>query len=100
MNSLKLLNEFKAGRVMSDVFGLTSGMEVLLDAGAVAQFKAANANDLPTQYRDPNSYWVASHIYVMEPGFNTSLVPAAQRPEDLRRSSDAVLEGQDGVEDE
>lgn len=80
VNSLKLLNEFKAGRVMSDVFGLTSGMEVLLDAGAVAPFKAANASDLPAHYRDPNGYWVASHIYVMEPGFNTSLVPAAQRP--------------------
>jgi ABC-type Fe3+ transport system substrate-binding protein len=80
VNSVKLLNEYKAGRVMSDVFGLTSGMEVLMDAGAVRQFTAANADELPPQYRDPDRYWIASHIYVMQPGFNTSLVPAAQRP--------------------
>ena len=55
VNSLKLLNEFKAGRVMSDVFGLTSGMKVLLDADAVAQFKTANTNNIPTKYRNPNN---------------------------------------------
>jgi ABC-type Fe3+ transport system substrate-binding protein len=80
VNSVKLLNEFKAGRVMADVFGLTSGMEILMDAGAVRQFTAANGDELPPQYRDPDRYWVSSHVYVMQPGFNTSLVPAAQRP--------------------
>ena len=45
-----------------------------------AQFTAANGDELPPQYRDPDRYWVSSHLFVMEPGFNTSLVPAAQRP--------------------
>src|SRR4051812_34449360 len=80
VNSIKLLNEYKAGRVLSDVFGLTSGMEILMEAGAVRQFTSANGAELPTHYRDPNRYWVASHIYVMQPGFNTMLVPATQRP--------------------
>jgi iron(III) transport system substrate-binding protein len=80
VNSVKLLNEFKAGRVMADVFGLTSGMEVLIDAGAVSKFTAANGDELPPQYRDPDRYWVAANVYVMQPGVNTSLVPAAQRP--------------------
>jgi iron(III) transport system substrate-binding protein len=80
VNSVKLLNEYKAGRVQADVFGLTSAMEILIEAGAVRQFMAANAEELLPQYRDPDHFWVASHLYVMEPGFNTGLVPAAQRP--------------------
>ncbi|MGH6769996.1 MAG: ABC transporter substrate-binding protein [Xanthobacteraceae bacterium] len=79
-NSLKIFNEYKAGKVQSDVFGLTSGLHVLIDAGAVRQFTAANGNELPPQYRDPNRHWVSSHRYVMTPALNTSLVPAAQRP--------------------
>ncbi len=35
VNSVKILNEYRAGRVQSDVFGLTSGLHVLIDAGAV-----------------------------------------------------------------
>jgi ABC-type Fe3+ transport system substrate-binding protein len=80
VNSVKVLNEYKAGRVQSDVFGLTSGFHVLVDAGAVRQFSTANGDELPAHYRDPNRYWVATHVYVMTPGINTSLVPAAQRP--------------------
>jgi ABC-type Fe3+ transport system substrate-binding protein len=80
VNSIKLLNEYRAGRVMADVVGLTSGMEVLIDAGVVRQFTAANAEELPSQYRDPDRYWVSSNLFILTPGFNTTLVPAAQRP--------------------
>jgi ABC-type Fe3+ transport system substrate-binding protein len=80
VNSVKILNEYRAGRVQADVFGLTSGFHVLVDAGAVRQFTTANGDELPPQYRDPNRYWVASNVYVMAPGINTGLVPAAQRP--------------------
>jgi ABC-type Fe3+ transport system substrate-binding protein len=80
VNAVKLLNEYRAGRVQADVFGLTSGLHVLIDAGAVRQFTSANASELPPEYRDPNRYWVSSHRYVMTPAINTSLVPAAQRP--------------------
>src|SRR5439155_19095874 len=72
---------------MSDVFGLTSGLQVLIDAGVVRQFTAANGEELPPQYRDPDRYWVSSHRFVLTPGINTSLVPAAQRP----RSYDDLL---------
>ncbi len=81
VNSLKILNEQKAGRVMADVFGLTSsGLDVLIQAGAVRQFTSVNGEELPPQYRDPDHYWISSHLFVLEPGLNTSLVPAAQRP--------------------
>jgi ABC-type Fe3+ transport system substrate-binding protein len=75
-----VLNEYRAGRVQADVFGLTSGFHVLVDAGAVRPFTSANGNELPPHYRDPNRYWVATHVYVMTPSLNTSLVPVAQRP--------------------
>src|SRR5688572_27313041 len=80
VNSVKVLNEYRAGRVQSDVFGLTSGFHVLRDAGAVRQFTTANGDELPPRYRDPDRYWVSSHLFVMTPAVNTSLVPAAQRP--------------------
>jgi ABC-type Fe3+ transport system substrate-binding protein len=80
VNIIKLMNEHKAGRVMSDVFGLTSGLQVLIEAGVVRQFTTANGDELPPQYRDPDRYWVSSHLFVLTPGINTSLVPAAQRP--------------------
>jgi len=80
VNIIKLMNEHKAGRVMSDVFGLTSGLQVLIDAGVVRQFTAANGEELPPQYRDPDHYWVSSHRFVLTPGVNTTLVPAARRP--------------------
>src|ERR1700676_4581450 len=53
LNMLKMLNELKAGRVMSDLFGLNTGLEVLIAAGAARQFTAANAEELPARYRDP-----------------------------------------------
>lgn len=80
VNAVKILNEYRAGRVQSDVFGLTSGLHVLIDAGAVRQFTTANGDELPPQYRDPDRYWVSSHLFVMTPALNTTLVPAAQRP--------------------
>jgi iron(III) transport system substrate-binding protein len=65
---------------MADVFGLTSNMEVLMEAGVVRPFTAANAEELPPQYRDPDRYWVSSNLFILTPGLNTSTVPAAQRP--------------------
>ena len=79
-NSLKLLNEKQAGRVMSDVFDFNSGVELLRKAGAVRRFVSANGAELPPQYRDPEGYWVSAYLFVLTPGINTSLVPAAQRP--------------------
>jgi ABC-type Fe3+ transport system substrate-binding protein len=80
VNATKLINEYKAGRVTADVFGMTSAMEAVIAAGAARQFSSANGDELPPQYRDPDRYWVSSHLFVMEPGINTSLVPPARRP--------------------
>ncbi|HEY7300323.1 MAG TPA: extracellular solute-binding protein [Xanthobacteraceae bacterium] len=80
VNAVKLINEYKAGRVTADVFGMTSAMETVIAAGAARRFSTANGDELPPQYRDPERYWVSSHLFVMEPGINTTLVPPGQRP--------------------
>ncbi len=49
VNILKMLNEQKAGRVMSDIFGLNTGLEVLIAAGAARQFTTANGEELPAR---------------------------------------------------
>jgi len=80
VNVLKILNEQKSGRVMSDIFGLNTGLEVLIASGAARQFTSANGEELPERYRDPDRYWVSSHLFVITPALNTDLVPPAQRP--------------------
>src|SRR3984893_15177052 len=80
VNILKMLNELNAKRVMSDIFGLNTGLEVLIAAGAARQFTTLNGEELPARYRDPDHYWVSSHLFVITPALNTDLVPAAQRP--------------------
>jgi iron(III) transport system substrate-binding protein len=80
VNILKMLNEQKAGRVMSDIFGLNTGLEVLVAAGAARQFTTVNGAELPERYRDPDHFWVSSHLFVITPALNTALVPADKRP--------------------
>jgi len=87
VNILKMLGEQKAGRVMSDIFGLNTGLEVLIAAGAARQFATVNGEELPARYRDPEHYWVSSHLFVITPALNTALVPADKRP----RSYDDLL---------
>src|SRR2546426_800941 len=48
VNSIKLLNEYRAGRVTADAFGLTSAMGGLIAAGAAAAlFPAASWGGRP-----------------------------------------------------
>jgi ABC-type Fe3+ transport system substrate-binding protein len=66
--------------VMADVFGLTSGLEVLTEGHIARQFTSPNTEELPPRYRDPDHYWSSSHLFVMTPAVNTDLVPTSQRP--------------------
>ena len=78
--AIKLINEHRAGRMQADVFGLTSGLQSLIDAGAVRKFTPGNAAQIPAQFRDRNNYWVSTNYYVMTPSVNTDLVPEKDRP--------------------
>ena len=77
---LKVLNEYRARRPVADAFTTSLGIEALISAGAIRQFHVAGADVLPPGYKDPNNFWVADRVYVLEPVVNTKLVPVADRP--------------------
>ncbi len=77
---LKILQEYRAGRGTADVFTTSLGIEELIAAGAIRQFHAESADDLPRQFKDSHGYWVANRIYILGPAVNTNLVPLADRP--------------------
>lgn len=77
---IKVLGEHRAGRMQADVFGLTSGLQALIEAGAVRKFAPVNAAAIPAQFKDPNQYWVSTNYYVMTPAVNTDLVTDKDRP--------------------
>lgn len=90
---LKVVNEFRAGKIQADVWNLSSGLDSLTDAGVIVKFKAPNADGYPSQYRDPNGTWVATNVYVNTPGYNTDLVPANAVPKTYQALLDPRWKG-------
>ena len=80
---LRVLNEYRAKRGAADVFTTSLGIEALIKSGAARKFKSVNADALPVGLKDPNGYWLADRVYVLEPAVNTSLVAAADYPKSL-----------------
>jgi len=78
--SVKIINESRAGRPQSDVFDGTSTVVPLKKEGYVLKWLPEPAKAYPAQYQDPEGYWVANNLYVLTPGFNTSLVPKGTEP--------------------
>jgi ABC-type Fe3+ transport system substrate-binding protein len=77
---LKILNEFRAKQGVADVFTTSLGIEELIQSGAIRQYHAESANDLPRQFKDVHGYWVADRVYILGPAINTNLVPLVDRP--------------------
>jgi ABC-type Fe3+ transport system substrate-binding protein len=86
--SVKIINESRAGRPQSDIFDGTSTVVVLKKEGYVLKWLPDPAKAYPTQYKDPEGYWVANNLFFMTPGFNTSLVPKGTEP----RTYEALLD--------
>src|SRR5215467_10833024 len=78
--AVKILNESRAGRVQSDVFDGTTTVVPLKKEGFVLQWLPDAARDYPAEAKDPQGYWIASNLYIITPGFNTSLVPRGSEP--------------------
>src|SRR5215472_3477270 len=78
--AVKILNESRAGRVQSDVFDGTTTVVPLKKEGFVLQWLPDAAKDYPAEAKDPQGYWIASNLYIITPGFNTSLVPRGSEP--------------------
>ena len=78
--AIKILNESKAGRPQSDVFDGTTTVVPLKAAGYVLKWLPDVAKDYPADLKDPEGYWVANNLFIITPGFNTSLVPRGTEP--------------------
>ena len=83
----RILNEAQAGQVQADLFD-GAGLPALERAGYVASWVPDSAKRLPAEFIDPKGYWTASNLYVMAPGYNTSLV----RKEDAPRTYEDLLD--------
>src|SRR5262245_22101660 len=78
--AVKILNESRAGRVQSDGFDGTTTVLPLKKEGSVLQWLPDAAKDYPAEAEDPQGDWIASHLYIITPGFNTALVPRGSEP--------------------
>jgi iron(III) transport system substrate-binding protein len=78
--AIKILNESKAGRTQSDVFDGTTTVVPLKQAGFVLKWLPDAAKDYPANLKDPDGYWIANNLFIITPGFNTSLVPRGTEP--------------------
>jgi iron(III) transport system substrate-binding protein len=78
--AIKIINETRAGRVMSDVFDGTNTVVSLKKEGYVLQWQPDEARNYPAEVKDPQGYWVANNFFIITPGFNTSLVPRGTEP--------------------
>jgi ABC-type Fe3+ transport system substrate-binding protein len=78
--AVKILNESRAGRPQADVFDGTTTVVPLKQAGYVLQWLPDPAKDYPADLKDPDGYWIANNLFIITPGFNTSLVPRGSEP--------------------
>ncbi len=77
---LRIVNEAKAGKVMGDVVDGIPTSAALKKQGLAMKWIPDNATRLPKDYVDAEGYWVATNLYVLTPGFNTSLIPKGTEP--------------------
>jgi ABC-type Fe3+ transport system substrate-binding protein len=78
--ALRIFNEGQAGHVQADVFDGTAGVAPLKKKNLVMKWLPPSAAHLAPQYVDPEGYWAATNIYVLTPGYNTSLVALVDAP--------------------
>ena len=78
--SLRVLNEAKAGKIQADAVDGTAAATTLEKEGLILKWVPDRAASLPKEFVDPNGYWIATNIYVLTPGYNTSLVPKGTEP--------------------
>jgi ABC-type Fe3+ transport system substrate-binding protein len=94
--AIKILSEGKAGRVQGDIFDGTTVAEPLKDAKLVEKWMPAGAKNYPNDYKDPDGYWAATHLYFLTPGVNTSIVKLADAPKKFEDLLDPKWKGKMG----
>jgi iron(III) transport system substrate-binding protein len=78
--AVKILNESRAGRPQSDVFDGTTTVVPLKKEGYVLKWLPDSAKEYTDDLKDPEGYWIACNLFIITPGYNTSLVPKGTEP--------------------
>ena len=91
--AVKILNESRAGRLQADVFDGTTTVVPLKAEGYVLQWLPDAAKEYPPEVKDPEGYWIANNLFVITPGFNTSLIPRGKEPRTLQDLLNPALRG-------
>jgi iron(III) transport system substrate-binding protein len=79
-NAVKVINESKAGNIQVDVFDGSTTVVPIKRSGYALKWLPDAAKAYPAEYKDPEGYWVATNLYVITPGYNTSLIPKGTEP--------------------
>jgi iron(III) transport system substrate-binding protein len=77
---VKLINEARAGRIQADIWHLTDGVRVLVEAGVAAQFDLPSAKGLPATFVSLNKHWIATNLSTRSLAYNTELVARDEAP--------------------
>jgi iron(III) transport system substrate-binding protein len=78
--AVKIFNESKAGNVQVDVFDGTTTVVPLKKEGYVLKWLPEPAKEYPADLKDPEGYWIANNLFIITPGYNTSLVKPGTEP--------------------
>jgi ABC-type Fe3+ transport system substrate-binding protein len=91
--AVKILTEAKAKRLHADVFDGTTTVVPLKAEGLVLQWLPEEAKNYPPEVKDPQGYWIANNLFVITPGFNTSIIPRGKEPRTFQDLLDPSLRG-------
>jgi iron(III) transport system substrate-binding protein len=91
--AVKILNEAKAGRLQADIFDGTTTVVPLKAEGHVLKWLPDSAKEYPAQMKDSQGYWIANNLFVITPGFNTSLIPRGKEPRTYQDLLNPALRG-------
>ena len=92
-NAVKVINETRAGKVQVDVFDGSTTVVPIKREGYALKWLPDAAKNYPAEYKDPEGYWIATNLYVITPGYNTTLVPKGTEPRTYQDLLDAKWRG-------
>lgn len=77
----RILEEYKAGRHIADVFDMsTGGLQIMRDAGYLQPYFTPEMNAYPPEAMEPNKHWVFDYEAYVSLGYNTDAVTPAESP--------------------
>jgi ABC-type Fe3+ transport system substrate-binding protein len=81
--ALKIINEGRAGQPQADVFDGIETEPAIAKAGLIEKYVSVHADKYPAEMKDPEGLWIATNLYFLTPGYNTTLVSKEAAPKKL-----------------